>query len=120
MDRNYPLRLNPERVERLPSGGVEAVFRFAPDFAGFQGHFPGDPILPGVVQIMAAVHTAGLVVGRPLCLAGLKRCKFMRPVRPLEEIKAQVSLEGLSAQASLSVDGEPCAVLSFSVKDPIL
>jgi 3-hydroxyacyl-[acyl-carrier-protein] dehydratase len=36
-------------------GQVTASFIFSPEFTGFQGHFPGRPVLPGVCMIQAAV-----------------------------------------------------------------
>ena len=41
-----------------PSGEFSGLYRFSPSFPGFDGHFPGDPILPAFVQVMAAVSLA--------------------------------------------------------------
>ncbi len=60
--------------------------RFAPGFPGFAGHFPGDPVLPAVVQISLAVALAGEGEGRPLRLAGVRSAKFLLPIRPNDEV----------------------------------
>ena len=101
-------------------GVMEATFLFPPSFIGFQGHFPEQPILPGIVQIMAAAYTASL--GAQHRLQRIKRCKFTRPVVPGEPVHVTVTVEPLGtlwqAQAELRVNGVPCASLSFTLELP--
>ena len=40
-------------IERRADGSIRQRYVFNADFPGFSGHFPGRPILPAVVQIMA-------------------------------------------------------------------
>jgi 3-hydroxyacyl-[acyl-carrier-protein] dehydratase len=73
----------------------ETTLVIAPDHPAFAGHFPGTPILPGVVLLDAAVH-ALLVAHRagpaavgndcaaPLC--EISSAKFLSPVRPGETL----------------------------------
>lgn len=95
-------------------GALEALFRFPADFAGFSGHFPGDPILPGVAQIMAGVFTAAS--GEPWRLLRVKRCKFSRIVLPDENVLVRATnskKDGLvQSSIQLSVEGEVCALIS--------
>ena len=106
-------------VREIEPGLLEASFLFPSDFMGFSGHFPGNPVLPGIVQIMAAACTAGS--GIPLSLRQVKRCKFQRPVRPEELLQVRVRLEKQSdatrAQAELRAAGEPCAVMTLIFAD---
>ena len=101
-------------------GVMEATFLFPPSFIGFQGHFPEQPILPGIVQVMAAVYTASR--GAQNQLQCIKRCKFTRPVVPGEPVHVAVTIEPQGtlwqAQAELSVNGVPCASLSFIIEIP--
>lgn len=63
----------------------EAVFRlFIPaDLAHFPGHFPGLPLLPGVIQIDWAVRFARQHFDLPVqCFSALKNLKFTAPVLP--------------------------------------
>ena len=62
----------------------------------FQGHFPGVPIMPGVVMIEALAQTAAVMVGVSLGLAdknlliyfmGIDNCKFRRKVGPGETLE---------------------------------
>lgn len=55
----------------------------------FRGHFPGDPLVPGVILAEALAQTAGLAGGQPgraFRLSAIKTMKFLRAVRPGEEI----------------------------------
>lgn len=96
---------------------LECSFFFPHDFAGFDGHFPGNPIVPGIVQIICAVYTA---MGASAILTSVKRCKFQRPVRPLEELCVRAEVSGddreWSCRAQLTANEESCAEMTFTVK----
>jgi len=48
----------------------------------FRGHFPGQPILPGVVQIGWAVHYANRLLGFKREVLQIEQVKFKRPILP--------------------------------------
>mgnify|MGYP001320273346 CR=1 FL=1 len=52
------------------------------DFPGFQGHFPGNPMLPGVCHILVAEVFAARATSLRLELAELHKTKFFVPVKP--------------------------------------
>lgn len=66
----------------------------------FQGHFPGNPIMPGVLQIEAMAQTAGCVVmsamedfaekKRSVLFMAVDNVKFRKPVRPGDQLKMHV------------------------------
>jgi 3-hydroxyacyl-[acyl-carrier-protein] dehydratase len=56
------------------------------DSPWFQGHFPGDPLLPGIAQLYLVLETLRSSLGRELVLSGLKRVRFKRVIRPEENI----------------------------------
>ena len=65
----------------------------------FQGHFPGNPIMPGVLQIEAMAQTAGAIVvaakadvqGKASVLfMSIDGVKFRKPVKPGDQLKMHV------------------------------
>lgn len=67
---------------KVAQGHVDARLLVTPDLAGFAGHFPDFPILPGVVQIDWAVHYAQefLLLDEPVIR--VERLKFTCPISP--------------------------------------
>lgn len=78
-----------EPVQATGPDSWRGRFCFAEDFVGFAGHFPGYPILPAVVQVLAAVSVAEAACGRPLQLTALENAKFLLQLRPGEAIEVQ-------------------------------
>jgi 3-hydroxyacyl-[acyl-carrier-protein] dehydratase len=70
LPHRYPMLLVDRVVSLDPEKGIHAVkaVSFNEDF--FQGHFPGRPIMPGVLQIEALAQAAGLLAVEALGLAG--------------------------------------------------
>ena len=66
----------------------------------FEGHFPNNPIVPGVVIIEAMAQTAGVVVsqklsetdGKSVLFMSISKAKFRKPVLPNYQIKFYVQL----------------------------
>ncbi len=48
----------------------------------FSGHFPGDPILPGIAQLHMVIECIGRVLQQKLLLQNLARVKFKKLIRP--------------------------------------
>ena len=72
-----------------PGESAECGKTFAPDEPFFRGHFPGDPLVPGVILTEALAQTAGLAAGQPgraFRLSAIRAMKFLRAVRPADEI----------------------------------
>jgi 3-hydroxyacyl-[acyl-carrier-protein] dehydratase len=96
----------------------------------FQGHFPGYPVMPGVL-IVEALAQAGAVVmlskeenkGKIGFLAGIDKCRFKRQVKPGDQLKLEVEITRLKGpigkgKAVATVDGEiACeAEIMFAIK----
>jgi len=62
------------------------------DFPGFAGHFPNEPILPAVMQLLAVRLLVEAVAQTPLVVVAVERLKFKGMVRPGEEVVVQVKL----------------------------
>ena len=97
----------------------------------FQGHFPNNPIMPGVLQIEAMAQlSAGVVMtlpqykGRLVLFAGVDNCRFKNVVRPGDRLEMEsrlVAIKGpiLKAACQAFVDGKLTvkADLMFSIID---
>ncbi len=69
-------------IECTADGSLLQRYLFSPDFPGFSGHFPGRPILPAVVQIMAASLLVEAATGRNLSATAIERAKFVQTIVP--------------------------------------
>ena len=78
-----PTQSLPDVLKRadIPSG-AKYELRIAPHLQWFDGHFPGNPVLPGVVQIHWAIHFGADLGFDPARFRGLRRVKFRQIVRP--------------------------------------
>ncbi len=95
----------------------------------FQGHFPGLPVMPGVLQVEALAQTMAVYVARQEgfgdrigLFAGIEECRFKRIVQPGDTLRLEVVMEKLGrrfgrGRAVASVDGEVAceALLSFVI-----
>jgi 3-hydroxymyristoyl/3-hydroxydecanoyl-(acyl carrier protein) dehydratase len=104
-------------VERGPDGGLRAAGRVRPDFSGFEGHFPGNPILAGAFQLeMLAIVASGALGG--LAVGGVEHARFRHMVRPDDPVEIVVGPPGPTdgtVRASLSVDGTRACQATFLV-----
>jgi 3-hydroxyacyl-[acyl-carrier-protein] dehydratase len=103
-------------------GGLAQAFVFAPDFVGFAGHFPGNPVLPAVVQLLAGRIAAEALLGRPLALRAVTQAKFLQPVGPGEVVRlacrpaAGPSPQMVDCRLTLAADGSPAAAFRLEVE----
>jgi 3-hydroxyacyl-[acyl-carrier-protein] dehydratase len=84
-------------TELVPGERAVATKRFASEDSMFRGHFPGEPIVPGVILTEALAQLSGIVAGhagRALRLAAIKSMKFPAAARPDETIVLQAKLSG--------------------------
>lgn len=95
----------------------------------FGGHFPGLPVMPGVMQVEALAQTMAVYVAREAgfgdrigLFAGIDECRFKRIVQPGDRLSLEVTMEKLGrrfgrGRAVASVDGEVCceARISFVI-----
>ncbi|KWH51298.1 AMP-binding protein [Burkholderia anthina] len=62
------------------------AFTIAADHPALPGHFPGHPVVPGVVLLDHAIHAIGAALNRPLRAWRLGAAKFLSPVAPGEPL----------------------------------
>jgi 3-hydroxyacyl-[acyl-carrier-protein] dehydratase len=73
-----------------PGEAAECSKRFDGGEPFFHGHFPGDPLVPGVLLAEALAQTAGIAAGQPgrtFHLSAIRSMKFLAPVRPGMELR---------------------------------
>lgn len=114
----YPFLLIDRILELEP--GVRAVAEklVSANEPQFTGHFPGNPIMPGVLIVEALAQTGAVAAlslaehrGKLAVFAGIDDCRFKRIVRPGEVLRLDVNVEKFrrgvgKAQARATVAGE--------------
>jgi 3-hydroxyacyl-[acyl-carrier-protein] dehydratase len=111
-----------EIVSCDPGHSVAAKTFFAKDDPIFAGHFPGNPLVPGVILTEALAQTAGIAAAsgypdtaKPLfLLSAIRTMKFFRAIRPQEEVELHAEklgqIEGMvQFKVGATVNGLPVA-----------
>ena len=75
------------------NGEGACTFSVPGTFSGYRGHFPGNPILPGIVQLSFIRRLAERRLGRALRLAGVRRIKYLRTITPDMPVTLTLTLE---------------------------
>ncbi|SFJ98262.1 3-hydroxyacyl-[acyl-carrier-protein] dehydratase [Desulfomicrobium apsheronum] len=90
-------------------------FIFPPTFVGFDGHFPDRPILPGIVQILAGMLTAG----DSMKLQKVAKAKFSRVINPGELMLVRAETQkkdgNILATIIISVGGDTAATIALAL-----
>jgi 3-hydroxymyristoyl/3-hydroxydecanoyl-(acyl carrier protein) dehydratase len=107
-------------VENTPTR-VSLSGTLKPHFPGFEGHFPGKPLLAGAFQIELITAIAGRLIDRSWVPSCIEHARFRKMVRPGDTIRLQASLDSrelsrASVKAILFLDAHKAcqATLVFS------
>lgn len=126
-----PFLLLDEIVELEPGQRAVALRHVSADEDYFRGHFPGNPIMPGVLQVEALAQTGAVAAlslpenkGKLVLFAGIDGVRFKRIVKPGETLRLEVEMIRMrgpigKGEAQATVDGElVCkATLTFAIAD---
>ena len=91
LPHRYPMLLVDRVVDLVPDETIHAVKAVSFNESFFQGHFPGRPIMPGVLIIEALAQAAGVLAveslglsgsGKLVYFMGIEDAKFRNPVEP--------------------------------------
>ncbi len=98
LPHRYPFLLI-DRVEKIDGNKITAIKNVSINEPYFQGHFPGHPIMPGVLQLEAMAQAAGILMlkqaenfGRLAYFMAAESVKWRKPVRPGDTVVIEIEL----------------------------
>lgn len=97
-----------DRIVEMSPTRIVGTKRLSGSEAFFKGHFPGQPIMPGVLMIEALAQTGGVLVlssaqkrGKIAYLMSVDNARFRKVVRPGDEIRLEVDVVRLKSRIGL-------------------
>jgi len=102
LPHRYPLLLIDRVLELKRKKRIVAIKNVTINEPFFCGHFPGLPIMPGVLIVEAMAQAAGALLltevedrtGKLIVFTGIDRARFRRPVGPGDQLRLEVELTG--------------------------
>jgi 3-hydroxyacyl-[acyl-carrier-protein] dehydratase len=124
----YPMLLVDRLVDIVPGESAVGIKNVTINESFFQGHFPGRPVMPGVLIVEAMAQTAGTLVvhtmgseaeGKLVYFMSIDEAKFRRPIGPGDQIRLLVNKEQARRNVwrfngKAMVDGVVCAEAVFT------
>ncbi len=132
LPHRYPFLLIDRIIEYTPGERAVGLKNVTVNEPHFQGHFPGRPIMPGVLIVEAMAQVGGIVLlqlpyvqGKLSLFAGIDKVRFRRPVIPGDQLRLTMELLCIKQrrfgkmQARAEVDGQLACEgeLMFSLVD---
>jgi UDP-3-O-[3-hydroxymyristoyl] N-acetylglucosamine deacetylase / 3-hydroxyacyl-[acyl-carrier-protein] dehydratase len=118
LPHRYPFVMIDRVLEIKGDDQVVAIKNVTFNEPYFNGHFPGNPVMPGVLQLEAMAQTAGILiikrnnwVPNPAVFMSADKVKFRRPVRPGDQVRIEAKIVKMrgkitQAEATCSVDDQ--------------
>jgi 3-hydroxyacyl-[acyl-carrier-protein] dehydratase len=104
LPQRYPFLMIDRVLELEPGKRIRALKNVSANEPHFQGHFPGRPVMPGVLILEAMAQAAGILVFRSqntkpdensvYYYAGIDNARFKRPVVPGDQLEVEVTILG--------------------------
>jgi 3-hydroxyacyl-[acyl-carrier-protein] dehydratase len=100
LPHRYPFLLV-DRIVALEKGkAITGIKNVTMNEPFFQGHFPGEPVMPGVLILEAMAQVGGILaclsdpemIGRLVYFAGVDKARFRRVVRPGDQLVMKLEL----------------------------
>ena len=132
LPHRYPFLLVDRILELEPDKRIVGLKNVTVNEEFFQGHFPGLPVMPGVLVVESMAQVAGVMLYRDLAereskliyFTGIEGAKFRRPVVPGDQLRLEASVLNRrnnfgKVDARATVEGKLVAqaVLMFAITD---
>ncbi len=99
LPHRYPFLLVDRIIELEPRVRIVGIKQVTANEQFFQGHFPGAPVMPGVLQIEALAQVGAILALRDFedrdekipYFSGIENAKFRRPVVPGDTLRLEVT-----------------------------
>jgi beta-hydroxyacyl-ACP dehydratase FabZ len=117
LPHRYPILMVDRIIECDDMTHIVGIKNVSANEPFFQGHFPGEPVMPGVLQLEAMAQTGGFLLLRRLNGLGMMayfmtidKAKFRSIVRPGDQLRIEVEITSLRSKvarfrARVLVDG---------------
>jgi 3-hydroxyacyl-[acyl-carrier-protein] dehydratase len=103
LPHRYPFLLVDRVIECVPGKRIEAIKNVTVNEPFFPGHFPGRPVMPGVIILEALAQAAGILAFKTagvvpdeksrFFFVGIDNARFRRPVEPGDRLVLKATLE---------------------------
>lgn len=122
----YPMLLIDKVVELAPGERAVAIRNVTIHEEIFQGHFPGNPVMPGVLIIESLAQTGAVALlsqpefaGKTAYFGGINKARFRKMVKPGDTMRLEVTLEKVKGHIGkgigvATVDGEKAATAELT------
>ena len=131
LPHRYPFLMVDRVLSVIPGKSIVAVKNVTANEAYFAGHFPGHPVMPGVLVLEALAQAGGVLAWESvsdeeriwiLYLVGIDKARFKQPVRPGDQLLLNVDLVQRRRnlwryEARAEVDGKLVAEAEFLMAD---
>src|SRR4030065_2015324 len=99
LHHRYPFLFVDRIIEIEPGAKAVGIKNLTINEEFFQGHFPGHPIMPGVLIIEAMAQSAGILAfrsgvkdGKSVYFLSIEKAKFRKPVVPGDQLRFEVNV----------------------------
>ncbi len=113
LPHRYPFALVDRILEYVPQEKAVGLKNVTFNEPYFPGHFPGRPLMPGVLQIEAMAQVGGTILmqipeleGKFFVFAGIDKVRFRRPVTPGDQLIMTVELLALKRNRIAKMKGK--------------